>query len=336
MTFFKDFDRQQESSQPPWDDDSVVEGNPPERKKGGIGWMVISGAIFLLFLVASSIKGIYTDWLWFDNLGFSDLFLTPLLTRTWLFLAGAALFFVLAMGNIILARRLSPKPSESFVLGEGVVILARTLNMLVLVGVAAFSFIMGSIVSEQWESVLRFLNAKPFGVDTPVLGGDVSFYMFTVPVYRFIEMWLAGSLILILLGTLVVYGFNFGMNRFSLSFPAAVKGHLSALGAGIFLLLSWGYWLDIFDLAYSSRGVVFGPSYTDVHAQWFGFQILMVVAVICAVLLVANVFRRGVRLPLIGIGLWIASGIVFAGIYPTMVQKLEVEPNELGKERPYI
>ncbi|MFH1484563.1 MAG: UPF0182 family protein, partial [Chloroflexota bacterium] len=108
------------------------------------------------------------------------------------------------------------------------------------------------------------------------------------------------------------------------------------LGALIFLLLSWGYWLDIFDLVYSRRGGVIGASYTDVNAQWFAFQVLMAVTILIAVLLVVNVFRRGIRLPIAGVALWVATGIIFGGVYPGVMQKLEVEPNELSKERPYI
>ncbi|MBI2906167.1 MAG: UPF0182 family protein [Chloroflexi bacterium] len=334
MSFFDNFSQSSGRRRPPWAE--VIDADSPPRKGGGMGWIIVPAIVFVLFLFASMIKSVYTEWLWYDNLGFSSLFFTPLLTKSYLFLAGAGAFFVLAYSNLWLARRISPKPSESFILGEGVVLLTRTLNFLILGSIIGVSLIMGSLALEQWEPVLRFLNARPFGVETPVFGGDVSFYAFTLPLYRFVEMWLAGSLILVLIGTLVVYGFNFGLNRFTLSFPPVVKGHLSALGALIFLLLSWGYWLDIFDLVYSRRGVVFGASYTDVNAQRFAFQVLMAVTILIAVLLVINVFRRGVRLPLAGVGLWIATGIIFGGIYPGVMQKLEVEPNELAKERPYI
>ncbi len=46
--------------------------------------------------------------------------------------------------------------------------------------------------------------------------------------------------------------------------------------------------------------------------------------------------RRRLRWVAYGIGLWIVLGIVLGQVIPGLVQRLQVEPNELELETPYI
>src|SRR5207302_5339508 len=83
-----------------------------------------------------------------------------------------------------------------------------------------------------------------------------------------------------------------------------VKAHLSVLLGLIFLVKAWGYYLGRFDLLVSSRGVVTGASYTDVHVQKSALYLLVFIAVACALLFLVNIRVRGWPSPSSGSGSW--------------------------------
>ena len=49
-------------------------------------------------------------------------------------------------------------------------------------------------------------------------------------------------------------------------FSERARRHLLALAALFLAVKAAGYYLDAFELVYSSRGAAFGASYTDVYA----------------------------------------------------------------------
>jgi uncharacterized membrane protein (UPF0182 family) len=102
------------------------------------------------------------------------------------------------------------------------------------------------------------------------------------------------------------------------------------------LLKAFGYWLQRFELNFSSRGAVQGASYTDVKAELPALNMLIVISVAAALLFFVNRWLKGWVLPIIAVGLWSFVSVVIGGIYPTVIQKASVEPNELQKESLYI
>ncbi|MBI2305524.1 MAG: UPF0182 family protein [Chloroflexi bacterium] len=318
-------------------------GQPKEPPRSGEGarffrhWVLPLGGLFVLFILANIAKEIYTEYLWYDSLGFSGVYLLRIITQVSLFVAGFVALFLLALGNIFLVRRLAPLERQFYVMGvELVGPIKRLVTVTLLLGAFFLSLIFASIVGGQWDAVLRFLNVQPFGATEPLFNQEIAFYVFQLPIYRFIQMWLAGAFIIIFLACLFLYAFNFSLQQFSFAFTPAIKGHLSALGVVIMLLFGVGYLLDTYDLVYSSTGVVFGAGFSDATAQLLALRLQMAMAVISAIFLLVNVFRRGVGLPALGISLWIGTAILVGGIYPAVVQRFSVQPNELAMETPYI
>ncbi len=330
MSYFSDLDKiwGKESSAPP---------KPPKRTRKRSAtqkWLTAIGVLILLFIMAAIGKGIYTEWLWFDSLGFSSIYATILTTRLWLFFAGALIFLALLLSNLFLARRLSPTSEDNVLIGQGVVLVRRAFDIGILISAIFLSLIFGLVTSGHWEMVLRFTNATNFGITEPLLGRDVAFYIFNLPLYNFAQGWLIWAVVIILIFTGTIYGLNIGFRR--AAFTTAIKVHLSVLGTAIFFLIAWSYRLKIFDLLYSERGVIFGAGYTDVHAQWLAWRILIAIAIISALLLLVGIFRRGKRWLFMPIALWLTLAIIFGSIYPAIVQRFQVEPSELAKETPYI
>jgi uncharacterized membrane protein (UPF0182 family) len=77
-------------------------------------------------------------------------------------------------------------------------------------------------------------------------------------------------------------------------------------------------------------------TYTDDHAVLPAKNILMAIAIICALLFFANVLRRTWLLPSVGLALLALSAILLGMIWPGVVQQFQVAPTEADKEAPYI
>ena len=117
--------------------------------------------------------------------------------------------------------------------------------------------------------------------------------------------------------------------------PAA-RAHLSVLIGVIVLIKAFAYYLDRYGLVFSDRGFVEGAGYTDVNAVLPAKNILIGIAVICALLFFANIVVRNILLPAGALGLLVVSAVVIGGVYPAFVQQVQVKPNQVQREEPFI
>jgi len=324
------------NGQPRWPDLSQMRFSISPGTRRIIKWLIIPLAIIILIVIFSIIKGIWTDWLWFSSLDFSSVYSTILVTKVTIFFTAAIVFAILLTGSLLLARRLGPKADIPLVPIEGLNNLRRTAITGIILAIVILSLIFGSAAQGHWETALKFTGGQAFGVADPIFDKDIGFYLFSLPFHKFVQGWLLGALIVILIATFAFYAFNYSIRRLSLSFSVGVKAHLSILLAAILGIYAWHYFLDIYGLVYSERGAVFGAGYTDVHAQLIALRILIATVIVCAIMMLVNIFRRGFRLPLYAFGLWIAAVIIVGAIYPAIVQRFQVNPSELARESEYI
>ncbi len=292
------------------------------------------GVILILIWIFFSIgPRLYTDYRWFQELGFESVFTTELTTRVQVFLIAAVAFFAFYAINITIARMLTPRiTDESSRWAQFAAFAGRSINAILIGGGLFLAVVVGLIAQANWLTFLRYLHPAAFGVSDPIFNQDVAFYVFTLPVYQFLISWLGGAIVLTALGVVVTYAMGIGR----LQWTAAVKGHLSALGVGVLLLSAWNYQLEIYSLVYSPRGVIYGVSFTDVNAQIPAYNILTYITIALAVLLLLNIFFRALKAIGIAVALWIGAWILLGGVYPALVQNFIVRPSEFTKEEPYI
>jgi uncharacterized membrane protein (UPF0182 family) len=299
-------------------------------------WLIIPLVLIILIIVFNVLKGIWTEWLWFSSLELSSVYGTILATKVGTFFIAAIVFFVLFIGNIIIARRLGPSAGIPSLPAESLKNLRRVTILVIVLGAILLSVIFGSVAQGNWETVLRFQHGASFEISDPIFNKDVGFYLFNLPFQQFIQGWFFGALIIILLATLAFYAINYSVRRLSISFSRRAKAHISILAASIIGIFAWRYFLDMYALVYSERGVVFGAGYTDVHAQLIALRLLVAVAIVCAIVVLVNIFRRGIRLPVYMIGVWIVLFVIVGVIYPAIVQRFQVNPSERARESEYI
>jgi uncharacterized protein len=304
-----------------------------------VRWALLALGVILLWWGINWGRGFYVDWLWFGNLGYESVLLRIMTARVTLFLIGAALFVGLAAPNLHAAHRNTsrmPPPSDS-VLPPEAYASARKLMVWVAGGVLLLAAVLMAVnPASEWEKFLLFLNALPFNASDPIFGRDFSFYIFTLPALSLARSWLVSAVVVLMLVVGVYYYLTFTLRgeRFALS--GSVKTHLALLASLLFVLIAAGHWLNRYDLLYSPTGAVFGVGYTDDHVTLPARTFMTFVALAAAALLVIAAFSDRKRLIVYAVGGWVALNLLGGSLLPALVQRLQVEPSELAKERPYL
>jgi hypothetical protein len=300
-------------------------------------WIWIAILIVALLLSFNWIISTYTELLWFDAQSFRNIWLIQLGVR----LAAFVVLFIIAAGFLLINWRVAFKNALKTVSMAPIRPLELPGMNWVISGLALFaSFIFASAGSAKWEQFLLYFNRQPFGVRDPVLGLDLGFYFFELPVYRFLHGWLTPLTVIVIIGVAFIYLADNWMalqrGRFNMNYPPAVRRHVAILLTFFFLLWASGYLLDIYELQYSTRGVVFGAAYTDLNASLPALYVQLALMVILAIITAVNIFRLAIRPFLIAGGLWLAAAILLGNVFPTLLQRYGVEPNEITREQPYI
>jgi uncharacterized membrane protein (UPF0182 family) len=318
---------------------------PPSRQTRKRGTII--AALVLLILLAAASSRFYTDVLWFQEVGFTSVLFNSLRAQFLLGLIVGILVAALIWANLTLASRARPayRPTPRL---EGVTRIdpldryrdqlgpyIRLLRVALAVGIG---FLAGVSASSGWRTFLLWLNRSTFGSEDPQFGRDIGFYVFELPFLNFVLSWLWFALMVSLLATLAAYYF-FGSIRPEGGLAGVESGalaHVSVLLGFLALIKAGQYWLGRYGLNFSTRGVVHGASYTDVHAHLPALTLLAIISVISAALFLVNIRYRRVSLPLAAVGIWIGVSVLAGGVWPFLVQRFSVEPQELQREEEFI
>jgi uncharacterized membrane protein (UPF0182 family) len=316
-------------------------GQEPRRPQGSPTrfnrslWIV--GLLFILLLSFNWIVNVYTDWLWFTELAYDEVWLRQWAVRIGVFVVAFVIATVVLIGNWLYARRRAIRDTSPFLpqfltpSGIGWLIAGIALFL-------AFTFASGA--ASLWEELLLYFYRMPFEVQDPIFNLDIGFYVFSLPVFEFFQGWLLSLLLLTLLGILPIYAINnlpdIQRGRWRPQDSVPFRRHVALLGGSFLLLWAAGYLFDIYGLLFSPRGVVFGASYTDMNASLWALRAQLLFMVVTALTVFYNIFRFSLRPVLISAGLWLIATFVIGGIYPGLLQRYAVEPNEIVREQPYI
>ena len=300
-----------------------------------------AAALLVAVIVAFVLSTVYTNWLWFQSLDLESVYWRMVRAR----LLTGALFGLLAAlligPNLAAAYRRtgqmlrtdgSPWGPQG---GPADAILQSRLAYWI--AGAILVLLMARIGSGQWLLWLRFLHDQPFGVADPIFARDIGYYVFELPLLRFVSGFLLGGIILSLVAVSVVY-MSAGAVRFQQSIVVLPRpgAHLAVLGSLFLLAMSWVYRLKIPGLLYSDDWVAFGAGYVDANVQVWIYRLLVLVYTVAAGLFLACARLPHGRRPLLG-GVALVVAAILLGILPSsLVQTFLVEPNELAREAPYI
>ncbi len=302
---------------------------------------VAVGILAAILFALLSAAGIYTDWLWFDQLGYETVFINQIVGQVIAFAVGFAIMAIVVAIGLMLAWRTRPiylrLPEESPF--QAYQQLLEGLRKVVMFGVPALVGIGGGLIAaREWQTAALFLNGEDFGTTDAHFGLDVGFYVFDLPFFTFSVGYLSGAVFLaalINLGVHVVYGgIRFNGREISISKPARIQ--LSLLVALYLILQGLSLWLDQYSTVVTTGTLFTGVNYTDANAVIPGLQILALISVAVAVAFLITAFIARWRIAIISTALMVASSLVLGGLYPWIVQTFIVVPNERTLESPYL
>ena len=311
-------------------------GIVPTQISSRLRWGVIVVALIILFLLVSFLRSIYTDLLWFNGLGFSSVYTKILLTRIILFIGGALVFSGLSGLSLYWANKLSDGPMELPLPQSTVDFLKKLIIWGTIAGIIILSLIFGSLVSSQWEVFLRYGDAVSFAKNDPVFGNDISFYVFALPLYDFLQGWFLGVAVAVLVGTLALYFVKSSFRGIGFQITSGLRLQASIILAVIMLIVAIGHWLDRWGIFLSDTGLVFGATYVDVHARKLALLVLSIVASAGSILILANIYLKGIKTLVGGLALWVVAFIILGTAWPNAMQRFTVAPQEFAKEEHFI
>jgi uncharacterized membrane protein (UPF0182 family) len=210
-------------------------------------------------------------------------------------------------------------------------------------------FIAISFSLKYWYSILQFTNSQNFNTKDPIFNLDISFFIFKLPLIQSLYGTFMSLLIFLVISTFAIYIImNVSENKISFRRDAyndfkwiksditKFAGKQFAIVAALFLiLLSLGFMIRAWNLVYSSRGVVFGASYTDTKISLRFYYGISIASIIGAIIVFTSIIRTKVKPIIVTLGLIFALVIV-EGIVSNVVQTVIVNPNENTLESQYI
>jgi uncharacterized protein len=303
---------------------------------------IFLGGLFFLLISLRGIASFYTDYLWFRSLDLTSVWRTVLGAQISLTLIGAVAFFALCWGNLAIADRLAPafRPSsgEDDLIERYHEIVGRRAGLVRLLLAAFLAVVVGVSLGASWNQWVLFTNRVDFGQRDATFDTDIGFYVFQLPFLTTVAAWLFSALILVLIVTLMAHLLNGGI-RFHTNLDRVtpqVKAHVSVLLGALTLVQAVRYWLDRYQLTFSTRGTVDGATYTDVNVQLRVIYLLIAISIFAFALFIANIWRRGWVLPSMAVGLWLFVVVLAGALVPAFVQRFRVEPSESSMEQRYI
>tara|TARA_B000000460_G_scaffold22785_1_gene14779 strand:+ start:1914 stop:4520 length:2607 start_codon:yes stop_codon:yes gene_type:complete len=287
-------------------------------------------------LVLWWLRTVYTDLLWYDELGYQGVFTKILVMKIWLFVGGTTVTAAALIVNFYFTFRFSRGPSTLPVTEETMRLLRALLVAAVVITVLTAAPVFGSAAAGRWEVFLLFLNKVSFGVSDAEFGQDLSFFIVTVRMLNFVQVWVMGILIVSVVMSLFLYAGIYGLRGLNFFLAPRMLKHIGILGGLLMLSIASGHVLVIYDLVLSSGGLVAGAGYTDIHARIPVLWLMTAIATLGAAAFFASHYFGGLRLMAGAFSLWVIMVLLANLAFPALFQRFQVDPNQFEREQVYI
>ena len=322
------------------------------KARGMMSKGLIVLVVLAVIIIASfnKIAGYLIDYQWFKELSYTEVFFKKILTQIKFFIPCLIILFTIFY-LFIKSINLHSIKYSGIILDEGE---KKVRNLIFLIVSFVLSFMVSFVFSlEVWNDYLIFANRSNFGIVDPVFGRDIGFFVFMLPFLNKIYGLAIGVVFLLLAITVLVNLYNFATfrqpnidenanvrpifpnsNVYLKIFGAASK-QLLLLGGLFFLLQGFGFFLRIFELLYSPRGVAYGAGFADINVTLPSYYVYMAICVVTALLLFSCIRKFNLKLAAFG-PLLLVAAMVISGVATTAVQSMIVAPNELAREEKYL
>lgn len=305
----------------------------------GAAYLIFS-YIFLDFMV---------DLWWFRSLELSGYYWLRLFYKYLVFALVSLVFFLIFFFNFYFASRFlgstSPPAAKGTTAAKDYRYLFSMFRKGSLRVYTPVSFLLTIPVAfpmyQKWEESLLFFFGVDSGLQEPVFGNDISYYLFSYPIYSLLQNRLLIIFSLLFVFILILYFLEKRiLNRENKGLPKGAKIHLSILFIVVALIHSWGYILKCHSILYTNAHMplFYGPGYLEMRYYLPLIWITLAVFLLSAFFLLIYVHTRRWRKFLIFfIFLFAVIQVLRNTDYiPNQINALIVKPNEIVREKPYI
>ncbi len=306
---------------------------------------VVVALAIVAFIILPNLVDFLMEWYWFGAVGYRGVFVTSLRAQASLGAFILLFTFLVLYGNLWVA--ISSIVSPYIVIGgraggtvQPAMVRSEHLRRLVGLGCLAISLLISLAASREWMRWLQFRHAVPFGVSDPILGRDIGFYVFRLPMFDLAQQLAIAVIIVAIIGSTAAYVLAGALNftkRGGVSVVGKARRHLSLLGAAFFVALAINAYLQVPHLLtdVGTSNIVHGASYADVLARIPAARVLTAVAALGAALAVYHAFSTALWPVPLAIGLYLLTS-VGGSLYAAAIQRFVVSPNEQAAETPYM
>jgi uncharacterized membrane protein (UPF0182 family) len=308
-------------------------------KRLGIRLLVVAIVLVALFYAFMAFVNIRTNVLWYRSVHADSVYGTILGAQILLFTVFGGLTALAVAGSLLLVVRrrppFKPDPVRQKWRARFLRIERRLRYWLIAVVALYLGVRVGSRATHRWQAYLMWRHSQPWHQTDPQFHRDISYFVSVLPFHRMVVGYLTSIVVTCLVVT-VVASYLYGALRIrgrGRRMTPWFKAQVSLL-LGLYLLLKGAsYWLGRFALTTSSRGPVTGLSYTDAHAALPAKTILMVVAILCALALIANVWLRRLRWMLAAVAAMAVASVLVGGVWPSLVYRYREQPSASSLDR---
>lgn len=318
------------------------------KRHGKTKWILIAAAVsvgLVLILLASLVTAHFlVDMWWFESVGHAFYFWQRLFYKYAVFMAVAVVFFLVFYINFRFASRYLGKAQISD--GDRMVQRIRRLRMESRMVYIPLSLALATVIAlpmyRHWHKFLLFAFGPQAGIQDPVFARDISYYLFSLPVFSLVQQRLLIAFLVLLLGLGFLYWLEYRyVIKSRRKIPRQIFWHIGVLTAIAVLIRLWGTSLWLYSLVYTSahEPLFYGPGYIERRILTPLTWAQMFFLVGTTVALAAAFKKRKAFLITAGIlaGCFLLTlGSRHAAFVQKTIEKYVVKPNQLEMEKPFI
>ena len=281
----------------------AVRLNPIGRGRLRLPWLAVGLGFFVLITVVRIAVSLWTDFLWFDDLGYAETWGRILSAKLTLAFAATALVFAVTSVNLLVAERLAP--TDAIFARKDPLLFVRaftamhpnvTRNALS----AVTALLVGPVAANSWHAWTLFEHGSKGPRPTYALfGKSLGFYLFRLPFLRVLTGWGFGAALLIFVVTTGSMYLNGALRASENGVVITIRArrHLSGLLAAVFLVRAAGFWYARFALTFAHHQHFDGANYVDLNVRSPAYLTMFVASLLCFFLLIFNVVRASWQIP---------------------------------------
>ena len=308
--------------------------------------MFVVAVLGILLLGIGTALSYYVDALWFDSLGYGDVFWKTLRLQSTIFSSFTLITFLVLYGSF-----LAFKPDRlNDITGGRILIQGQPLNVpiepvvraVALIGALVIAVATGASMANEWTTLsLYWYGGGIAGASTvdPIFNKSIAFYLFTLPAWQLLTGWLM-TLAVVACGVAIFFvtitsGTRIGRPGRTVKNDAIWRG-LSIAFACFLLALASRVYLSRYDRLLTDHTIFAGVTYTEAHITLTGLLVVAIALAVGAALALVNAVVAPRLRWLIAAVVPAAVCYVGVGVLGWYVNSFIVKPNELVRERPFI